>query len=101
MSKGFIAMFREALITLFHFSDAESISLAESNKMSAIVASNPPSAKPTSDVSEMALAAALDTTVVLEITVVVSIFFDVTSVAMNFVYNFCHHIYTCRYDKNK
>jgi hypothetical protein len=74
MSKGFIAMFREALITLFHFSDAESISLAESNKMSAIVASNPPSAKPTSDVSEMALAAALDTTVVLEITVVVSIF---------------------------
>lgn len=70
MSKGLIAIFREALITLFHFSDAERISLAESNKISVMLASNPPSGKPISEVSEMALAVALDITVVLEITVV-------------------------------
>ena len=73
MSKGLIAIFREALITLFHFSDAERISLADSNKISVMLASNPPSGKPISEVSEIALAVALDEialAVVLDITVV-------------------------------
>ena len=86
MSKGFIAMFREAFIALFHFLDAERISLAESNKMSAMVASNPPSGKPTSEVSAIALAVALD------ITVVVSIF----SLPQLQEHYFYHVIYTCR-----
>ena len=84
MSKGFIAMFREAFIALFHFFDAERISLAESNKISAMVASNPPSGKPISDVSDIALAVALDIAVVLDITVVVSIYFSLPQLQRTF-----------------
>ena len=63
--------FREEFKALFHLSDAESISLAESNIISAITASTPYSGRPMGVVNEIALvalamleAAALDTTLV-------------------------------------
>lgn len=68
--------FREEFKALFHLSDAESISLAESNTISAITASTPYSGRPMGVVNEIALVvltmleaavldtAALDTTLV-------------------------------------
>ena len=47
--------FREEFKALFHLSDAESISLAESNIISAITASTPYSGRPMGVVNEIAL----------------------------------------------
>ena len=50
--------FREEFKALFHLSDAESISLAESNTISAITASTPYSGRPIGVVNKIALVAA-------------------------------------------
>lgn len=80
-------MFREEFKALFHLSDAESISLAESNTISAITASTPYSGRPIGVVNEIALVAlaileaeALDTAV-LDITVLDTAALDITLVS--------------------
>lgn len=75
MSKGFIAMFKEAFISQSPFFDAEIISLATTNKRSSMDANNTPFGKPTSDISEIALVKVLDVTIGLDITVVMSILY--------------------------
>ena len=64
-------IFNEQLMALFHLSDADRISLAESKMISAITANTPYSGRPIGVVKEIALvvlamleAAALDTTLV-------------------------------------
>jgi hypothetical protein len=46
-SNGIIDILREQLRDLFHFSDADRISFADNNKISAITASTPYSGRPT------------------------------------------------------
>ncbi|MDK2948690.1 hypothetical protein SAMN04488589_0016 [Methanolobus vulcani] len=72
-NNGRIVIFNEQSRELFHFSEADNISFAESNKISATTASTPYSGSPTGVVIDTALAAEDIVLVVVVIIVLVSI----------------------------
>jgi len=80
---------------LFHLSDAESISLAESNTISAITASTPYSGRPIGVVKEIALVVlAMLEAAALDIAELVTAALDTTLVSIFYANSFCikYHI---------
>lgn len=80
-SNGIMDMLREQSRDLFHLSDADRISFADNNKMSAITASTPYSGRPIGVVIETIPAAAED--IVLVVVVVIVLVSIINTYVMN------------------
>ncbi len=78
-NNGRMVMFSEQSNDLFHFSEADNISLAESNRISAMTASTPYSGSPVGVVIDT-IPAAVDDIVLVVVVVIVLVSIDLHSI---------------------
>ena len=84
-SKGIMDILREQSKDLFHLSDADRISFADNNKISAITASTPYSGSPTGVVIDTIPAAAEDIVLVVVVVIVLVSIINTYSISTNII----------------